>query len=47
MCVAFDTLRSFVWVVAFELGVPIAATDVADKLDGCFPAFEFVGMGTA
>lgn len=45
MC-AFDTLRSFVWLVVLEIGVPVAPTDVADKLADSFPAFEFVGVGT-
>lgn len=46
-CVAFDTLRRFVWLVVLELGVPIAPIHVADKPDYCFLPFEVVGMGTA
>lgn len=43
---AFDTLRSFVWLIVLEIGVPVVPTDVGDKLADCFPAFEFVGVGT-
>lgn len=47
LCVAFDTLRSFIWLEVLELDVPIAPTVVGDKPAGCFLAFEFVGIGTA
>ena len=45
MCVVFDTLRGFVWLVIWGLDVSIVPTDVADKPVDCFMPLSSLALG--